>query len=87
LEIATKKRLRSPVVNFTNILAHLSQFPCAKKVTYTSSTKKLCAKLLYEKVARKMLVTLTPNLSNLRTFKMNQIAKQSAENYLLLCDC
>jgi hypothetical protein len=51
------------VVNFTNILlAHLRQFPCAKKksLTYTSSTKKLCAKLSYEKAARKMLVKLTP---------------------------
>ncbi len=50
------------VVNFTNILlAHLHQFPCTKKsFTHTSSTKKLCAKLLYEKATRKMMVKLTP---------------------------
>jgi hypothetical protein len=53
---------RKSVVNFTNILsAHLGQFPCSKKsVNYTSSTKKLCAKLSYEKAACKMLVKLTP---------------------------
>ncbi len=31
-----------------------------KSLTFTSSTKKLCAKLLYEKAALKMLVKLTP---------------------------
>ncbi len=31
-----------------------------KSLTFTSSTKKLCAKLLYEKAAWKMLVKLTP---------------------------
>ncbi len=31
-----------------------------KSLTYTSSTKKLCTKLSYEKVARKMLVKLIP---------------------------
>jgi hypothetical protein len=39
-----------------NILAPI------KSLTFTASTKKLCAKLLYKKVARKMLVKLTPNV-------------------------
>jgi hypothetical protein len=44
------------VVNFTNILlAHLRQ-----KNLKTKITKKLRAKLSYEKGARKMLVKLTP---------------------------
>ncbi len=37
----------------TNILAQI------KSLTFTASIKKLCAKLSYEKAARKMLVKLT----------------------------
>jgi hypothetical protein len=40
--------------NCANFLAPI------KSLTFTSSTKKLCAKLLYKKAARKMLVKLTP---------------------------
>jgi hypothetical protein len=35
---------------------------CQKSLTYTSSTKKLCAKLSYKKATREMLVILTPNV-------------------------
>jgi hypothetical protein len=49
-------------VNLTNILcAQLRQYPSAnKKFTYTLSSKKLRAKLSFEKAARKMLVKFTP---------------------------
>jgi hypothetical protein len=40
-----------------NILAPI------KSLTFTVSTKKLCAKLSYEKAAHKMLVKLTPGLN------------------------
>jgi hypothetical protein len=41
--------LGQSVVNFTNIL--LAQISLRQKsLTYTSSTKKLCAKLLYKKI-------------------------------------
>jgi hypothetical protein len=36
-----------------------ANFLAPKSLTYTSSTKELCAKLLYEKAASKMLVKLT----------------------------
>ncbi len=60
-KITNKRIKKETLVNFTNILSvHLRQYFCAKKVqTYNISTKKLCAKLLYKKVARKMLVKLT----------------------------
>jgi hypothetical protein len=52
-----------PVVNFTNILrtcSFLRRYFCAKIVqTLNLSTKKICAKLSYEKAAHKMLVKLT----------------------------
>ncbi len=39
----------------------MRQYSCAKVIqTQNVSTKKLCAKLLYEKGVRKMLVKLTP---------------------------
>jgi hypothetical protein len=33
-----------------------------KSLTFTASTKKLCAKLLYKKAVHKMLVKLTPEI-------------------------
>jgi hypothetical protein len=49
-------------------LAQLRQYSCAnKKLTFTASTKKLRAKLSYEKGERKMLVKLTPALHRLKT--------------------
>jgi hypothetical protein len=43
--------------NCTNFLAPI------KSLTFTSSTKKLCAKLSYIKAMRKMLVKLTPDVN------------------------
>jgi hypothetical protein len=37
-----------------------------KSLTFTASTKKLRAKLLYEKDTRKMLEKLTPGMANVR---------------------
>jgi hypothetical protein len=43
----------------------LRRYICAKKVqTLNLSTKKLCAKLSYEKAVHKMLVKLTPGRQN-----------------------
>jgi hypothetical protein len=60
----------SPWVNFTNILRaafapiSLRRYLCAKKVqTFNLITKKLRAKLSYEKAARKMLVKLFSSLT------------------------
>jgi hypothetical protein len=50
-----------PRVNFTNILCNCANILAQiKSLTFTASTKKLRAKLSYEKGARKMLVKLTP---------------------------
>ena len=54
-----KEASYTSAVNFTHILrtAFFCQFPCAKKVqTFNVSTEKLLARLLYKKVACKMLV-------------------------------
>jgi hypothetical protein len=59
-------------VNFTNIL--LAQL---RNLTFTTSTKKLCAKLSYEKGARKMLVKLTPAVG------LTQTKTEHLQNLLL----
>jgi hypothetical protein len=53
-------------VSLESILPTFYEHNCAnflapiKSLTFTSSTYKLCAKLLYKKAADKMLVKLTP---------------------------
>jgi len=56
--------------NCANILAQI------KSLTFTASTKKLRAKLSYEKGARKMLVKLTPTC-NLRKFVRGKSSEKS----------
>ncbi len=71
--IATEPdHLRKPGGQFhQHLMVNLRQFPCVKKnLTYTMSAKKHCAKLLYEKAGRKMLVKLTPNRVYLETFSI-----------------
>jgi hypothetical protein len=52
--------------------AHLCQHSFTKKAqTLNVSTKKLCMKLLYEKVAPKMLVKLTPGHQTYQTIFEN----------------